>query len=52
MVLVELKKQYGVNVKEVLTEEDFEYIFSSIEDEMLKEFINQLIMARLLKSNR
>lgn len=35
-----------IKIKEVLTEEEIEYIFTSIEDESLKDFINTLLLAK------
>lgn len=38
-----------MNIKETLTEEDLQYIFSCIEDVELKDFIKALMKTRALR---
>lgn len=42
-------KEENINMKEILTEEDIKYIFSSIKDCKLKKFVTDLIIIRSLE---
>lgn len=44
-----ITEEKNINMKEILTEEDIKYIFSSIKDSELKKFITDLIIIRNLE---